>query len=681
MTLCAGFETGRARRGCEGEDMAHVPTLALLELPLPRRMAVRNKIPLRASQDVPRLLTRLPILILIAVVSVQAQRPGGGTSATVVVRVEAPDGGPFDGSADVSLTANGEGGAQHEMTRDQGQAEFNGVSEGNYYVTVTAPGYKNGEGQVEVGQQMGGAYTTWIRLEPETVATNTGSASGGPVLAPKARKDLERGVEALRALKFDEAQKQFQTAYKLAPGNPDVNFFLGYVFLQKKILPDAETYLERATSLDPHYTDAFVALGQLKLQQADPSSAASTLQKALSIDEGNWLAHWTLASVDLKQSKYDDARTEAEAAVQYGKGAANGAEIIIGEAWAASGDTDKAIEALNSFLRDAPTNSAIPAAQVLIARLTAQKNAAQVRAMAVSDLARASAAAKAAPAAEGAAASTIPGLTNSDADLALSEWAPPDVDRMKPAVATGVNCSLPQLLQKTGARVLELVTNVGNIDATEQLIHQRLDELGKPVETMRMKYDYVANFVEGARSTIGISESRNGLSDAAAFPGDIATPGLISMALVFHPMVRGDFQMTCEGRGDWHGRPAWIVYFRQREGVPGRISAFVLNGTTHRISFKGRAWIMADSYEIAHMETDLIQPMPEIQFALEHISVDYKPVHFAAGQDLWLPANADLYFEFRKQRYHRRDIFSRYKLFAVSSRQVINQPPDTHPDQ
>ena len=658
--------------------MGHVPTLPLVAVSGTGKIAVRGKSRSRTLQPACGLLALSSILLFITASRSYAQRPGGGTSATVVVRVEAPDGGPFDGSADVSLTANGEGGAQHEMTRDQGQAEFNGVSEGNYYVTVTAPGYKNGEGQVEVGQQMGGAYTTWIRLEPETIRTNAGADSGRPVLAPKAQKNLERGVEALRALKLEEAQKQFQTAYKLAPGNPDVNFFLGYTFLQEKNLPGAQTYLERATSLDPHYGDAFVALGQLRLQQGDLPSAASVLQKAISIDPESWLAHWTLASVDLRQSNYADARTEAEAAVQYGKGAANGAEIIIGEAWAASGDTDKAIEALNSFLRDAPGNPATPTAQALIAKLTAQKNAEEVRALAVSDLARTSATAKSAPTAEGAVAGTISGPSSSEANLALPQWAPPDVDKMKPAVATGASCSLPRVLQETGARVLQLVTNVGNIDATEQLIHQRLDEIGKPVETMKMKYDYVANFVDGARNTMGISETRNGLRDAAAFPGNIATPGLISMALVFHPMMRGDFQMTCEGRGDWRGRPAWIVYFRQREGVPGRISAFVLNGTTHRISFKGRAWIMADSFEIAHMETDLIKPLPEIQFALEHISVDYKPVHFAAGQDLWLPANADLYFEFRKQRYHRRDTFSRYKLFAVSSKQVINQPPETH---
>jgi hypothetical protein len=179
---------------------------------------------------------------------------------------------------------------------------------------------------------------------------------------------------------------------------------------------------------------------------------------------------------------------------------------------------------------------------------------------------------------------------------------------------------------------------------------------------------------------VGISEQRNGLGNASVFPANIATPGLIAMALVFHPSMRGDFQMTCEGRGDWRGRPAWIVYFRQRDGVPGRISAFVLNGSTHRIGFKGRAWITADSFEIAHMETDMTKPLGDIQFVFEHISVDYKPMHFASGQQLWLPDNADLYFEFRKQRYHRRDTFTHYRLFAVGSTQVIKQPPESQPE-
>jgi tetratricopeptide (TPR) repeat protein len=619
--------------------------------------------------------------MLVAAACVYGQRATvGSNQATVVVRVEDPEGGPFDGSADVSLSANGEGGAQHQMTRDQGQAEFNGIAMGLYYVVVTAPGYKPGEGQVEVGEQMGGEYTTWIRLEPQPNATNTSGASGKPVLAPKAQKLVERGVAALRALKFDEAQKQFQAAYKLAPGNPDVNFFLGYTFLQQKDLSNAEGYLARATSLDPHYGDAFAALGQLKLQQGDLPAAQTALQQGISVDKENWMAHWALASVDLRESRYEDARNEAEAAVQYGKGAANGAEIVIGEAWAGSGDTDKAIDALNAFLRDAPGNSSAPAAQALIAKLTSQKDAEEVRAIALANLARPATPPASAPAKSSATAGVIPGLSDTEANRSLPQWAPSDVDKIKPAVAMGVNCSLPQVLEKAGAKVQELVTNVANIDATEQLVHEQVNELGKPVQTAKVKYDYMANFVEYASGTIGISEHRNGKSDTSVFPANIATPGMISIALVFHPVFRGDFQMTCEGRGDWRGRPAWIVYFRQRGGVAGRVSAFVLNGRMYRINLKGRAWIMADSFEIAHMETDLVQPMADIQFTLEHISADYKPVRFAAGRDLWLPSSADLYFEFRKERYHRRDTFSHYRLFAVSSTQVINQPHETRVD-
>jgi tetratricopeptide (TPR) repeat protein len=643
------------------------------------------------ASHIARLALVTAMLLLIATPVVRAQRggPGAGSSqATVVVRVEAPDGGPFDGSADVSMSTSGAGGALHDLTRDQGQAEFNGVAMGTYYVTVTANGYKPAEGQVEVGESMGGAYTTWIRLEEDTGATAGAKGSGRPMLAPKARKLLEQGVEALRASKLDEAQKQLQAAYKLAPGSPDVNYFLGYAFLQKQDLPNAENYLTRATSLDQHYADAFVALGQVRLQQGDLASAASTLQQATTIDPENWMAHWALASIDLKQSKYEDARNEAQIAVQNGKGAANGAEIIIGEAWAGSGDIDKAIDALNSFLRDAPGNSAAPTAQAMIAKLTSEKNGQEIRAMAIADLARpastatAGAAEKASRAKGPTTVSAIPGLSDSEANLALPNWAPSDVDKMKPAVATGVACSLPEVLEKVGARVQALLTNVGNIDATEQLVHEQLNQLGKPVETAKVRYDYIATFTEGRSGAWSISEHRNGMGDAATFPANIATPGLISMALVFHPSIQGDFQMTCEGRGDWRGRPAWIIYFRQRDGVRDRVSAFVLNGSSHPISLKGRAWITADSFEIAHMDTDMIRPMPEVQLALQHISVDYKPAHFAAqGQDLWLPANADLYFEFRKQRYHRRDSFSHYKLFSVSSTQVIKQPPAAGPDQ
>jgi len=92
-------------------------------------------------------------VLLLEAMGADAQRaPTGGvpTSTTVVVRVQAPDGGPLDQSADVGLSKRSEGSPTHQLTRDAGEAEFENVSGGIYYVAVTALGYKLGGEEVEV---------------------------------------------------------------------------------------------------------------------------------------------------------------------------------------------------------------------------------------------------------------------------------------------------------------------------------------------------------------------------------------------------------------------------------------------------------------------------------------------------------------------------------------------------
>ncbi len=271
------------------------------------------------------------VVFLSLAASTHAQRAATvSSSSTVVVRVQAPDGGPFDMSADVELSSGSEGTASHQLTRDAGQAEFDNVSAGTYYVVVTALGYKPAHDSVEV-TGFGGSSSVWIRLEAESGIAPTSNGPGGHVLAPKAQKVAAKGPEDLRAGKLQEAQKQFEAAYKLAPGDPDVNYLLGYTLLQEKDLDGAQTYLQRATSIEPHHISALVALGQLRLQQGNIPGATSTLEQAVSLDAENWMAYWSLASAYLRDQQYEKARLDADAAIKFGKGAANGAEIVVGE--------------------------------------------------------------------------------------------------------------------------------------------------------------------------------------------------------------------------------------------------------------------------------------------------------------------------------------------------------------
>ena len=67
--------------------------------------------------------------------------------------------------------------------------------------------------------------------------------------------------------------------------------------------------------------------------------------------------------------------------------------------------------------------------------------------------------------------------------------------------------------------------------------------------------------------------------------------------------------------------------------------------------------------------------MPNIQLLTEHQIVEYGPVRAPKkNAELWLPKSADLYFDFRKHRYHRRHSFDHFMLFLTDSQEKYAGP-------
>jgi hypothetical protein len=138
--------------------------------------------------------------------------------------------------------------------------------------------------------------------------------------------------------------------------------------------------------------------------------------------------------------------------------------------------------------------------------------------------------------------------------------------------------------------------------------------------------------------------------------------------------MRDEFDMTCEGLGDWRGQATWLVHFRQREDRPNRMHSYKLGKQIYPVNLKGRAWIRADNFQIVRMESDLVRPMPQVQLLSEHQVVQYEPIPFGKTAVLWLPKSAEIYFDFRRQRYYRRHSFDHYMLFAVNSEERRKEP-------
>ena len=145
--------------------------------------------------------------------------------------------------------------------------------------------------------------------------------------------------------------------------------------------------------------------------------------------------------------------------------------------------------------------------------------------------------------------------------------------------------------------------------------------------------------------------------------------------MVFHPDYVKAFQLTCEGLGQWRGNPAWQVRFEEDRRSKSSISSMEIDHQTFGLRLRGRAWILADSYQVARLVTDVADDIPQIRLRLQHQEIEYRPVPVPENKsEIWLPSSTELYMDFRGHRFYRRHSFTDIELFSVKVQQTIGQP-------
>jgi hypothetical protein len=260
-----------------------------------------------------------------------------------------------------------------------------------------------------------------------------------------------------------------------------------------------------------------------------------------------------------------------------------------------------------------------------------------------------------------------------------TSWIPPGVDDAVPSVEKGIACPLTQVTAGVGRRMKELVDNLQKFDATEHVEHYPVNDAGARGKPEVRTFDYVVTVKLSEGRVADLEEYRNGTLDAKQFPAKVATTGLPTMALAFHPAIVSEFDLVCEGLGQWDGHPAWQVHFAQRPDRPNRLRFYTYKNVSHPMPLKGRVWIDAATFQIRHFESELMEPVPEVELTREQISIDYGPVQFhTQKQQLWLPLVAELYWEQGGRRVYRRHTYSDFKIFEVESAQQIQMPEGSY---
>jgi tetratricopeptide (TPR) repeat protein len=350
-----------------------------------------------------------------------------------------------------------------QTTNDQSEAAFGDMPFGHYDIEVSAVGYVTAHKELQVISALN-TVELEIVLQPDPTALKLDVDERMPT---KARKDTKHGVTALKSGNLKQAQRWLDAAYQLAPANPDLNFLMGYLSYQQKDFDHAQTYLGTAANLNPQDVQSLTLLGRLGLQRDDYVSASSTLEKAVSVDSEYWMAHDLLAGAYLKQKKYEQARQQAELAIDKGKGGAASARLVLGQALVNLGQKKEGIDALKAYLKESPKSPTAPQVTNLIAELErpdALGGPVTGTSVVSSPL-----------------AGVDPLFASPEMSFTMKPWQPAGIDETKQSVAADVTCPLTNVIEMSGNRVQELVADVSRISAIERLLHEQVDEIGNPI--------------------------------------------------------------------------------------------------------------------------------------------------------------------------------------------------------
>lgn len=583
----------------------------------------------------------------------QAHMEDASLQGDIDIYLKGPNGAPLDGSAMVTLKKLDDSFVDQKAAKN-GYVRFNGVRATEYRIQVIAPKYQDATQQFEVQQHSLAKIT--VELTPLS-AEDAAASVAFYALASKTQREVGKALQDLREKKTNDALKHLQAAQKAAPTSAEIEYLFGVYASQTADPVLANSYWMKTLQFDPKHLNALLSVGQNLLHENKPSEAELYLKRAADAAPSSWRAQALLAEALVLQKKDDEAIEHAQKSLEVGHDRAASAQLVLARAMIEKGDKEQGAHILEAYVHGHPEDK--ESASYLDKLQHPQPGDASGDATsAANEMAAVTAAATALP---------VP-----------SNWLPPDVDESVPPVVAGATCDVDDVVRKAGKQLTVLISDVDRFAATESLTHESINKYGMASAPEKRKFNYIASIQEVQHGFLNVEEYRSlGNGGPAEFPGGVATNGLPALVLIFHPYNAGDFAMVCEGLAQLSTGPAWQVHFRQRPDKPNVIKRYRIgiDGPSYPVALKGRAWISEKSYQIVRLETDLVAPVPQIRLLADRADIVYGPVKFNKGNiSMWLPQSADVYYDWKGQRIHRRHSFSNFMLFAVDDKQKISAP-------
>ena len=258
-----------------------------------------------------------------------------------------------------------------------GQAVFPSVHGGNYKVRVSGIGVVETISEVFIVDPRDRFQTLYVHVKTATNSEAKGDAkpiSAAELNVPdKARKEFDKGTEAMAKSRWDEAEKHFSKATEMYPRYASAYNNLGIVAINEKNLPAARGYFQEAIKFDDHLASAYLNISKLDYNEHHLKEAESSLVRALALDPVNVEAMVLMAASQLATGGLDEAiaYTHRIHNLPHEKFAIS--HIIAARAFEQSKKSAEAIGEYRLYLQEAPQSSLAQGARDAMARLQRQQ--------------------------------------------------------------------------------------------------------------------------------------------------------------------------------------------------------------------------------------------------------------------------------------------------------------------
>jgi tetratricopeptide (TPR) repeat protein len=181
--------------------------------------------------------------------------------------------------------------------------------------------------------------------------------SATSAMAPKeSRKAYEKGLEAAKKGKPDEAQKEFEKAVETYPKYASAWFELGKIYEQRDHVEEARKAYSQALAADSKFINPYERLYVMAVKEAKWQEVADTTDHVMRLNPYDFPnAYYFNAVANLQLGKLDVAEKSARQAVELDKGHRNPrADYILGIVLAQQGKFTESTEHLRAYLKAAP---------------------------------------------------------------------------------------------------------------------------------------------------------------------------------------------------------------------------------------------------------------------------------------------------------------------------------------